>query len=277
MPQIGLMLPTAAPDARPDTAVTFARAAEAAGLGSVWIIDRLVFDNMEPLLALAAVAATTTRVLLGTSVLLGTLRPPALLAKQVATLDVLSGGRVILGLGVGSRPDDFAAAGVPYAARGPRLAEAMRIMRQVWSGAPLAHEAAPTSSRPARSGRARFSGAGRRYGWAAARRPRCAAPAAWRTGTSAAPPADPRGYGRPPTPCARRRLPPGAIPARSRSPAWCGPRWTTTRHGPTNGPPPTCDTTTHPRGRASPRRRSSARRTSAVAAAKSISRRAPMC
>src|SRR5581483_11547020 len=131
MPQIGLMLPTAAPDARPDTAVTFARAAEAAGLGSVWIIDRLVFDNMEPLLALAAVAATTTRVRLGTSVLLGTLRPPALLAKQVATLDVLSGGRVILGLGVGSLPD---------AARGPRLAEAMRIMRQVWSGAPLAHE-----------------------------------------------------------------------------------------------------------------------------------------
>ncbi|HLH22472.1 MAG TPA: LLM class flavin-dependent oxidoreductase [Chloroflexota bacterium] len=159
MPQIGLMLPTAAPDARADTAVTFARAAEAAGLGSVWIIDRLVFDNVEPLVALAAVAASTTRVRLGTSVLLGTLRPPALLAKQVATLDVLSGGRVILGLGVGSRPDDFVAAGVPYAARGARLAEAMRVLRQVWSGAPLAHEgrayqlaAGPIGPRPAQPG-----------------------------------------------------------------------------------------------------------------------------
>jgi probable F420-dependent oxidoreductase len=134
------MLPTAAPDARADTAVTFARAAEVAGLHSVWIIDRLVFDNVEPLLALGAVAAVTTRVRLGTSVLLGTLRPPALLAKQVATLDVLSGGRVILGLGVGSRPDDFAAAGVPYAARGARLAETMRVLRQVWRGGPVQHE-----------------------------------------------------------------------------------------------------------------------------------------
>jgi probable F420-dependent oxidoreductase len=134
------MLPTAAPGARPDTAVTFARAAEAAGLHSAWIIDRLVFENVEPLVTLAAVAASTSRVRLGTSVLLGTLRPPALLAKQVATLDVLSGGRVILGLGVGSRPDDFAAAGVPYTARGARLAESMRVLRQVWSGAPLEHE-----------------------------------------------------------------------------------------------------------------------------------------
>jgi probable F420-dependent oxidoreductase len=159
MPQVGLMLPTAAPGARPDTAVRFARAAEAAGLHSVWIIDRLVFDNVEPLLALAAVAATTTRVQLGTSVLLGTLRPPALLAKQVATLDVLSGGRVILGLGVGSRPDDFAAAGVPYAARGARLAEAIKVLRQVWSGAPLQHEgrayqlaAGPIGPRPVQQG-----------------------------------------------------------------------------------------------------------------------------
>jgi alkanesulfonate monooxygenase SsuD/methylene tetrahydromethanopterin reductase-like flavin-dependent oxidoreductase (luciferase family) len=101
----------------------------------------------------------TERALLGSCVLLGTLRPPALLAKMTATLDVLSGGRVILGLGVGSRPDDFAGAGVPYAARGARLAEAVRVMRQVWRGEPLQHEGrayqlacGPIGPRPVQAG-----------------------------------------------------------------------------------------------------------------------------
>ena len=140
MPEVGILVPVAAPDARPDTAVTFAQRAEAAGVHSVWLIDRLVFDNAEALVTLGAMAAVTSRVRLGPCVLLGTLRPPALLAKMAATLDVLSGGRAILGLGVGSRPDDFAGAGVPYAARGPRLAEAVRVMRQVWRGEALQHE-----------------------------------------------------------------------------------------------------------------------------------------
>src|SRR4051812_15677770 len=120
MPAIGLFVPTAAPDATPGMAVPFGQRAEAAGLASVWLPDRPVFANPDPLVALATVAATTSRVQLGTCVLLGTLRPPALLAKSVASLDAISGGRVILGLGVGSRADDFAAAGVPFAGRGAR-------------------------------------------------------------------------------------------------------------------------------------------------------------
>jgi probable F420-dependent oxidoreductase len=140
MPEVGLLLPISAPDARPDTTVTFARRGEAAGVHSLWVIDRLVFDNVEAMCALTAAAAVTNRVRLGPSVLLGTLRPPVLLAKQAASLDVLSGGRAILGLGVGSRPDDFAAAGVPYAARGARLGEAVRVMRQIWRGEPLQHQ-----------------------------------------------------------------------------------------------------------------------------------------
>ncbi len=159
MPHVGLTLPTTAPDARPDTALVFAQRAEAAGLHSVWTIDRLVFDNVEPLLTLSAISSVTQRIRLGTCVLLGTLRPPALLAKMVATLDVLSGGRVNLGLGVGSRPDDFSGAGTPYAARGPRLAEAIRIMRQVWRGEPLQHsgrayqlECGPIGPRPVQPG-----------------------------------------------------------------------------------------------------------------------------
>src|SRR5690242_15604356 len=98
----------------------FARQSEEAGADSVWCLDRLVFDNHDPLLSLAAAAATTRRVRLGTSVLLATLRPPLLLAKMVATIDQLSGGRMTLGIGVGSRADDFGAAEVPFEHRGSR-------------------------------------------------------------------------------------------------------------------------------------------------------------
>ena len=140
MPTVGLFVPTAAPDAAPDVALAFGQRAEAAGLPSLWVPDRPVFANPEPLLTLAALAATITRTRLGTCVLLGALRPPALLAKMVATLDVLAGGRVLLGLGVGSRADDFAACEVPFAGRGARAAELIHILRLAWSGARLRYE-----------------------------------------------------------------------------------------------------------------------------------------
>ncbi|HZU05469.1 MAG TPA: TIGR03619 family F420-dependent LLM class oxidoreductase [Chloroflexota bacterium] len=159
MRQIGIMLPTAAPDARPETVLEYGRRAEAAGVHALWLLDRLVFDNAEPLVSLGALAAATTRVRLGTSVLLGALRPPPLLAKMLATLDMLSGGRLVLGLGVGSRPDDFAAAGVPFARRGGRLAELIAILRLAWSGAPLRYQGrhyqldvGPVGPRPVQAG-----------------------------------------------------------------------------------------------------------------------------
>jgi probable F420-dependent oxidoreductase len=137
MTHVGLAMPTAAPDAEPTTAIEFGKRAEAAGAHSVWAMDRLVFDNYEPLMSLMAVAATTQRVGLGTCVLLPTLRPPTLLAKMVATLDAMSGGRVTLGLGVGSRADDFAAAEVPFEHRGSRMDEMVKTLRMVWSGEPV--------------------------------------------------------------------------------------------------------------------------------------------
>ncbi len=140
MVQVGLAIPTAAPDAQPNTAVEFARRAEASGAHSVWAMDRLVFDNFEPLMTLAAVAATTTRVRLGTSILLATLRPPAMVAKMIATLDSMSGGRVTMGFGVGSRPDDFAGAEVPYEHRGSRMDELVHILRTAWSGDAVQHQ-----------------------------------------------------------------------------------------------------------------------------------------
>jgi probable F420-dependent oxidoreductase len=159
MPSVGLFVPTAAPDAWPNMALAFAQRAEAAGIRSLWVPDRPVFANPEPLTTLAAVAAATSTIQLGTCVLLGTLRPPALLAKSVATLDVLAGGRVILGLGVGSRADDFAAVEVPFAGRGARATELMQVLRLAWSGAPLRHagrhyqiDVGPVGPRPAQPG-----------------------------------------------------------------------------------------------------------------------------
>jgi len=140
MPNVGLGLATAAPDAGPETALAFARRAEEAGADSIWALDRLVFGNQDPLLALAATTATTQRVRIGTCVLLATLRPPALLAKMVGTLDQLSNGRVTLGIGVGSRPDDFAAADIPFEHRGGRAEELVEVLRAAWSGAPLRHD-----------------------------------------------------------------------------------------------------------------------------------------
>lgn len=137
MPPVGLGIPIAAPDAQPDTPLQFGRRAEAAGADSVWMVDRLVFTNQDPLISLAAIAGATSRIKLGNAVLLGLLRSPLLLAKMVASLDQVSNGRAILGLGLGSRANDYEAAGVPFEKRGAQLSEAIRLLRLAWSGQPV--------------------------------------------------------------------------------------------------------------------------------------------
>lgn len=137
MVQVGFSVPTHAQDAQPSTAVEFARHVEQGGGHSAWAMDRLVFGNQEPLIALGAMAAVTSRIRLGTCVLLATLRPPLLLAKAIASLDQMTGGRMTIGIGVGSRQDDFAAAEVPWDHRGGRAEELVQIMRLAWSGAPV--------------------------------------------------------------------------------------------------------------------------------------------
>ncbi|TMJ07630.1 MAG: TIGR03619 family F420-dependent LLM class oxidoreductase [Bacillati bacterium ANGP1] len=139
MGTIGIALPNL-PGVTPPLIPEFARRIEAGGCDAIWALDRLVYENPDPLTALAAAAAVTSRVRLGTSVLLAPLHSPVVLAKQLATLDLVSNGRLLVGLGIGSRPDDFAAAGVPFAGRGGRAAEMIRIMKQVWSGQPVRHQ-----------------------------------------------------------------------------------------------------------------------------------------
>jgi probable F420-dependent oxidoreductase len=103
----------------------------------VWATDRVLDVTPDPFVTLGAVAASTSRVKIGTCVALGVLRSPVLLAKAATTLDVLSEGRLLLGLGVGSRPDDFLATEVPIQQRGARMDELLAICQLAWSGAPL--------------------------------------------------------------------------------------------------------------------------------------------
>ncbi|TQS40923.1 LLM class flavin-dependent oxidoreductase [Cryptosporangium phraense] len=118
--------------------LTWARRAEPAGFDSLALLDRLAYDNPEPLVALSVLAGATTRIRLQTEVLLGPLRATALLAKQVATLDRMSGGRFVLGIGVGGRDDDHAAAGTPITQRGRLLDEQLTALRAIWRGEPYA-------------------------------------------------------------------------------------------------------------------------------------------
>jgi alkanesulfonate monooxygenase SsuD/methylene tetrahydromethanopterin reductase-like flavin-dependent oxidoreductase (luciferase family) len=132
---IGIGLPTTIPGTEGRTLVDWARHAEEAGFSTVGTIGRLVYQSYEELIALSAAAAVTSRIRLTTGVLLAPLYTnAALLAKQAASLDRLSGGRLVLGLGLGGREDDFAASGLSTQGRGHRFDEQVALMKQVWSG-----------------------------------------------------------------------------------------------------------------------------------------------
>jgi alkanesulfonate monooxygenase SsuD/methylene tetrahydromethanopterin reductase-like flavin-dependent oxidoreductase (luciferase family) len=119
--------------------VEAARQAEELGFGSVWCVDHLAFHSgvLEPVVTLAAAAAVTGRVRLGFGVLLAALRHPALLAKQLGSLQTLSGDRLDLGVGVGGEnPDEWAAAGVPVTERGRRTDRLLEVLPGLIRGVP---------------------------------------------------------------------------------------------------------------------------------------------
>jgi alkanesulfonate monooxygenase SsuD/methylene tetrahydromethanopterin reductase-like flavin-dependent oxidoreductase (luciferase family) len=132
---IGIGLPSTIPGVEGRTLVDWARHAEEAGFSTLGTIGRLIYPSYEELIALSAAAAVTSRIRLTTAVLLAPLYTnAALLAKQAASLDRLSGGRLVLGLGLGGREDDFAASGLSTQGRGHRLDEQVAMMKRVWSG-----------------------------------------------------------------------------------------------------------------------------------------------
>ena len=135
--EIGIGLPAAVPDVDGKSLVDFARRAEAKGFSSLGTLDRLVYPNYEPLIALAAAAAVTERIRLTPAVLITPYRSnAALLAKQVATIHHLSGGRFVLGVGLGGREDDYTASGLSLKGRGKVLDRQLAEMHEIWDGAP---------------------------------------------------------------------------------------------------------------------------------------------
>jgi probable F420-dependent oxidoreductase len=140
MKNIGLCFVNPAPQVERGFVNSFAKKCEDLGLHSLWVIDRIVYDNLEPLAFLASTAAMTKKIRLGTSVLLAGVRHPVLLAKTVATLDFLSGGRVTLGIGFGSRENDFSAVAVPFEGRGSRAEEGVKLMKRLWSEEKVTHK-----------------------------------------------------------------------------------------------------------------------------------------
>jgi probable F420-dependent oxidoreductase len=128
--------------------------AEALGFDSVWVGDHVLWyvPSPDPIALLGAIAARTSRVRLGTAIMLAALRPPVVVAKQAATLDHLSGGRFVLGVGIGGEnPAEFEAAGVPVHERSGRLDETLRICRALWSSpSPVSFDGRYYSLRDAR-------------------------------------------------------------------------------------------------------------------------------
>jgi probable F420-dependent oxidoreductase len=139
----------------PARAVELVQAAEAAGFESAWTVEHTViphgyqsqypyspsgrlpggdgdFDLPDPLIWMAYVAAATTRIKLATGVIILPQHNPVITAKQVATLDMMSGGRVLLGVGVGWLKEEFDAVGSPFEERGARTDEYIRVMRELW-------------------------------------------------------------------------------------------------------------------------------------------------
>jgi alkanesulfonate monooxygenase SsuD/methylene tetrahydromethanopterin reductase-like flavin-dependent oxidoreductase (luciferase family) len=145
-PKLGYLLPTREQimEGRPEasTLLDLAARAEATGFDSIWVGDSvLARPRHDPLTLLAGVAGRVPRVQLGTAVLLAALRNPVLLAHQVATLDQVSEGRFILGVGfaadVPNIRAEFAAAGVPFEKRIGRMMEGLRLCRALWTGQPI--------------------------------------------------------------------------------------------------------------------------------------------
>ena len=136
--RIGVGLPTSTPPLeagpRGRELLDWATRAEAGPFASLGVTDRLVYDCTDPLIALTAAAAVTTRVRLVTMVAIGPIRRAALLAAQAASLDALSAGRLTLGVSLGARPDDYDAAGASWRGRGKQLSDQLAAMREIWEG-----------------------------------------------------------------------------------------------------------------------------------------------
>jgi alkanesulfonate monooxygenase SsuD/methylene tetrahydromethanopterin reductase-like flavin-dependent oxidoreductase (luciferase family) len=148
--KIGIGLPNPVPDTAGHVMVEWAKRAEDAGFSSLATIDRIIYPSYESLIALAAAAAVTDRIGLMTNTLLAPLRNEVLLAKQAASVDRLSDGRLTLGLAVGGREDDYTAVATDFKSRGQRFDSQLEAMRRIWKGEHLSETQKASVPLPAR-------------------------------------------------------------------------------------------------------------------------------
>jgi alkanesulfonate monooxygenase SsuD/methylene tetrahydromethanopterin reductase-like flavin-dependent oxidoreductase (luciferase family) len=141
---VAIGLPSMIPGTTRQQLVEWARRADAAGFSSLGTLDRVVYQNFEPLVALSVAAAVTERIRLSTDILLLPLRENAVaVAKQAASLNELSGNRLSLGVGPGGRDDDFEVAGIAMSDRGERMTEMLARMREVWDDPRIGPDSTP--------------------------------------------------------------------------------------------------------------------------------------
>ena len=156
--KLGISLPQLGPQASPEALIKVSKRAEELGYDSVWVLERILWplaprepypaasdgklpetyqSVLDPIETLTFVAAHTTRVQLGTSVLVLPYHSPIQLARRIASLDVLSRGRALVGVGAGWSRDEFEAAGTPFEKRGARCDEFLRAMIEIWTKDPV--------------------------------------------------------------------------------------------------------------------------------------------
>jgi len=145
--KIGIGLPNNVVGVPGPLMVEWARRAEQRGFESVTTIDRLIYPSIDSIVALALAAGATKELALVTNILLAPLYPPAILAKQIASLAFAAGDRLAIGIAVGARADDYAAAGVDFDTRGRLLDQQVATLREAWSGKPLVGDV-PLSPQP---------------------------------------------------------------------------------------------------------------------------------
>ena len=150
--KVGVGLPFRMPTESWEYIEQLARRADEGPFSSFAALDRLAYDNYEAMIELAAVAAVTKRLGLMTTVLLAPLRNAGVLAKQAATIDAISNGRLTLGLAVGGREDDAIVAPAAFHDRGRRFEEQLTHMRRIWAGDVLDGAERPVGPRPVQPG-----------------------------------------------------------------------------------------------------------------------------
>jgi alkanesulfonate monooxygenase SsuD/methylene tetrahydromethanopterin reductase-like flavin-dependent oxidoreductase (luciferase family) len=142
--RIGIGLPSGIAGATSSMILEWAHKADGGPFSSLAVIDRYVYDSYEPLTVLAAAAAVTKRVRQATTIVIAPLRNTAAFAKTAATVDALSGGRLVLGLSVGAREDDYRIAGIDYRSRGRLFDRQLSSIRELWGSGTIG----PSMARP---------------------------------------------------------------------------------------------------------------------------------